>query len=434
MFVRLGLVKPLRFPLQLYSAKRSHMNTEIVVGADDPFILVRDESLYPHGPPSPMENANYMSYITFSFLDKLLYTGYKDTLKHTNVWELVKYDELSTHLPRFEKHFAEQAEQVKKDPKKKDRSVIWALHHTLKFGPLYWSGILVLLSLIFRFAETFVLYWLIEFVDDAQAYTKTREQPNSQLGYWYAAMLFVLTILTTFCNQHLYYLGTRIESHIIQMLQHFTFKKSLRLSSKARQEHSQGEIVNLISVDVFRVSEICEVVHSTWSIPITVLVSMGLNFLYFGWSTLAGVAAVIALVPLSTWLGSKLAAIEESINETKDERVKYMNELLQGIRVIKYFCWEDKKRDQVQEKRDLEFSKLKKSAVMKAVQNLTAATVSVLGSSVTFIVYTLTGGELTTAKVFTSMAIFGMMTEPLMYVCFLLLLTLVGNGHGSSLL
>jgi ATP-binding cassette subfamily C (CFTR/MRP) protein 1 len=388
---------------------------QVITSGDDKFVLTQDESAFPTGPPNGNEHRNVFSRLTFSYLDSFFYTGYKRTLTSSDVWQMKKKDSLQAHLPNFENAFQKVAQQAGNDPKKQSRGLLWTVHHAFKHGGLYWTGLYPLAQILLRFMDTFFLYWLIEFVTDAQQYRETGVQPQAYLGYVYAILLFVCTILATLCAQHYYYAMTCVECHIIEALQHFTFKKMLRLSSKARQERQMGELINYISVDVFRAAELCEGIHSLWSIPLTVIIAMGLNFIYFRWSTLAGVGAILLLIPPSTYLAHRLAKVEEEINEIKDQRIKYMNELLHGIRVIKYFCWEDRKKEQVQSVRNAEFDKLKTSAWVKTIQTLVASAVTVTGSAVTFIVYTLSKeGELTTSKVFTSMAIFGMMTEPLM--------------------
>ena len=76
-----------------------------------------------------------------------------------------------------------------------------------------------------------------------------------------------------------------------------------------------------------------------------------------------------------------------------------MNEILFGIRVIKFYNWEGHFRDKVSVLRDLELSSLKGRKYLDALCVFFWATTPVLISILTFTTYTLLGHQLTAAKV-----------------------------------
>ena len=71
--------------------------------------------------------------------------------------------------------------------------------------------------------------------------------------------------------------------------------------------------------------------------PVAMLFLFGL----LGTSMLAGVAILLIIVPVNTKMGRKLGAIQEKMLEHNDNRIKVMNEVLHGVRVIKFFGWEE---------------------------------------------------------------------------------------------
>merc|ERR1719471_2107079 len=90
-----------------------------------------------------------------------------------------------------------------------------------------------------------------------------------------------------------------------------------------------------------------------------------------------------------------------------------MSELLSGIRVIKYFNWQTVFSDKVNKSRSEELKHLAGRKYLDALCVYLWATTPVLISVLTFVTYVLLGNTLTAAKVFTSVALFAMLTGPL---------------------
>lgn len=53
-----------------------------------------------------------------------------------------------------------------------------------------------------------------------------------------------------------------------------------------------------------------------------IIVGMIINSYYFGWSTLAGLGAMVLISPLMALLTRQLTEVEKAINKIKDERIK----------------------------------------------------------------------------------------------------------------
>lgn len=99
----------------------------------------------------------------------------------------------------------------------------------------------------------------------------------------------------------------------------------------------------------------------------------------------------------------------------KDSRIKLMNEILSGIRVIKLYAWESaflKKISYVRNECELET--LKKIGLLNAAQSFTWASAPFLVSLSTFAVFIALGtGVLTSEVVFVSLSLFNLLQFPL---------------------
>ena len=153
--------------------------------------------------------------------------------------------------------------------------------------------------------------------------------------------------------------------------------------------------------------------HALWSLPFQFGVTLLLLYQQVGLSCLAGVAITILLIPINKLIADRIGNLSQKMMAAKDERVKVMAELLSGIRVIKFFVWEDFFSGRIDSHRSKELDYLKGRKYLDAICVYLWATTPVLISVVTFTMYTLLGHELTAAKVFTAVALFTMLTGPL---------------------
>jgi hypothetical protein len=74
--------------------------------------------------------------------------------------------------------------------------------------------------------------------------------------------------------------------------------------------------------------------------PLTVVIIMVLLAVQIGWAGVAGAALMLLCLPLQMYMAKEQGVARREMIRHSDERVKKVNEVLQGIRVIKYNSWE----------------------------------------------------------------------------------------------
>lgn len=130
-----------------------------------------------------------------------------------------------------------------------------------------------------------------------------------------------------------------------------------------------GTIVNLMSTDSQRISDFT----TSWFViiesPIELFV--GISFLYslLGSSCLLGLSVMIITLPLNHYNSLMFAKTQEKLMEARDKRVSLMNEVLQGIRQIKFFAWESNWEKRVLEARDVEIKHLRTTFLSEVLFN-----------------------------------------------------------------
>ena len=99
-------------------------------------------------------------------------------------------------------------------------------------------------------------------------------------------------------------------------------------------ESTVGEIVNLMSVDVQRIMDLVPFVNMLWSGVLQIAVALYFLWGKLGPSVLAGLGVMILLIPINSVIAAKVRTLQLAQMKNKDQRVKMMNELLSGVKVI----------------------------------------------------------------------------------------------------
>ena len=191
------------------------------------------------------------------------------------------------------------------------------------------------------------------------------------------------------------------------------FPQTVTVSKSSLNKFSSGQIINFMSTDTDRVLNFGPSLHAAWSLPFQFIVTLILLYQQVGISFLAGVIITVLLIPVNKCIANKIGSLSTKMMAAKDKRVSIMSEILAGIRVIKYFTWEDVFTAKVQKTRKEELKYLAGRKYLDALCVYLWATTPVLISVLTFVIYVLLGNTLSAAKVFTAVALFAMLTGPL---------------------
>jgi ABC-type multidrug transport system fused ATPase/permease subunit len=122
---------------------------------------------------------------------------------------------------------------------------------------------------------------------------------------------------------------------------------------------STGTQINLMTTDSNRVSE-----FSTWWFSVLAApteLSIGIYFLYklLGVSCFLGLLVMVVTLPANHYNAKLFAKSQDKLMEARDKRVGLMNEVLQGIRQIKFFAWEKNWEERVMAARKIELKHLR---------------------------------------------------------------------------
>merc|ERR1719400_1457572 len=205
------------------------------------------------------------------------------------------------------------------------------------------------------------------------------------------------------------------------------YRKSLRLSSKARQQFTTGKITNFMSADAQRLVD--SVPFSFFVIigPIELVLCLGLLYRLLGTAVLAGLAVLVLVTPLNLWASKRGETLLERQLKAKDQRIKLMSEILAGIKVLKLYAWEKPFISSIDAIRGGEIKVLRWIAKLWALANFTFSSVPFLMTLATFLTFIYSDPEknkLTADLIFTSLSLFNLVRTPLTLFPFALMDTI----------
>ncbi|KAJ6796498.1 ABC transporter C family member 2-like [Iris pallida] len=159
--------------------------------------------------------------------------------------------------------------------------------------------------------------------------------------------------------------------------------------------------------------QVCQQLHSLWSAPFRIILSMVLLYKELGVAALLGSLMLVLMFPIQTFVISKSQKLTKEGIQRTDKRIGLMNEILAAMDTVKCYAWEQSFQSKVQSIRNDELSWFRKSQLLGACNSFILNSIPVVVTVVSFGVYSLLGGDLTPAKAFTSLSLFAVLRFPL---------------------
>lgn len=122
---------------------------------------------------------------------------------------------------------------------------------------------------------------------------------------------------------------------------------------------------------------------------------------------------MLALIPLSGFIATRLRDLQTKQMKVKDERVKSMNEILSGMKVLKLYAWEPSFENLIKDIRERELVFLRKAAMYNAATEFIWSLAPFLVALFSFMTYVFLGNVLEPEVAFVSMALFNILRMPM---------------------
>ncbi|KAF2631314.1 hypothetical protein BU25DRAFT_361406 [Macroventuria anomochaeta] len=398
--------------------------------------------------PAREPTASVFSLATFSWVDSIVWTGYKKTYELSDVWNLAPKDKAAAVISNYR--------QVKRTSQ-----LAYHLLGYFKRGLLIQAG-WAAISGFLTFAPTLLLKAILEYVE-------APDLTPQNAAWFYVLLLFVSGCLSALADGQALWIGRKICIRLRAVIIGEIYAKALKRRAAATTDKVLGEekkadnenkdkkqgtikkmmtwgrkkkktpiegpkqnqedntklesdaqvttgaIINLMAVDAFKVSEICAYLHFLWAnTPVQVVVAVVLLYRILGYSSIAGIGMMIILLPINMYVASQFSKIQKLILAATDARIHTTNEVLTNIRIIKYFAWEQRFIGLVNEKRYVELKHLRRRYILWAIAATIWSGSPVFITFLSFFVYTnVEHKALIPSVAFTALSLFQILRIPL---------------------
>lgn len=419
--------------------------------------------------PSREPLASLFSLATFSWVDAIVYQGWKNSMELENVWNLLPKDKAAAVIADYRQL-------------KKTGTLAW---HLLKFfkSLLIFQCFMAFISGLFTFAPTLLLKAILEYVEEYIAKKGTEGEHDLvpiNVLWLYVICMPLLDTIRSYADNSALWTGRKICIRVRAIIIGDIYSKALRRKAAAGKEKvllenksvqrkkdddsdsdstaakikgalgfkkrknknatsdtesansvaredqdakplgddeqaNLGTIINLMSVDSFKVSEVTAYLHFLCAAaPTQLIISVILLWQVMGLSAIPGLIVMVFLLPVNYFLARGFNITSKNIMQATDKRINVTNEVLQNIRIIKYFAWEERFGRIIDEKRRIELNALRSRFLLWAVAVAIWNSVPVLITFFSFLVYTMIEKKpLYPSIAFTAISLFMLLRVPL---------------------
>jgi ATP-binding cassette subfamily C (CFTR/MRP) protein 1 len=382
--------------------------------------------------------------------------GYKRQLEQNDIWTVNPTRSADVMTEKLKASFQKRLDRGDKYP------LLLAMHETFKTE--FWiGGICQLFSNIFQVISPFTLRYLIQFATDAYnaQHTPGATSPSIGKGLGLVFGITFMQMIQSLGTNHFIYRGMMVGGQSRAVLISVIFEKSMKISGRAKAGGREiteggetektteeaatagengkkksktktkaapnagkgisgdgtgwanGRVVNLMSVDTYRIDQASGMFHLIWTSPIACLITLALLIVNLTYSGVAGFALLIVGLPLLTKAVKVLFARRRAINKITDQRVSLTQEILQAVRFVKFFGWEEAFLGRLNEIRNREIHSIQILLAIRNAINAVSMSMPIFASMIAFITYSLTNHNLAPAHIFSSLALFNSLRLPL---------------------
>ncbi|TNN58751.1 Multidrug resistance-associated protein 9 [Liparis tanakae] len=235
-------------------------------------------------------------------------------------------------------------------------------------------------------------------------YAVEPEKSTVAYGVGLSIALFVSEVSKAFMISLLWALNLRTAVRLKGAYSSMAFQKviSLRLHTGI----SMGEMIGVLTNDGHTLFEAVLVGSFVVSCPVLIILCIVYSCYILGYTALTGVGVYLIFIPIQLGLAKLINKYRWKTILITDSRVHTMNEILNSVKLIKMYAWEDSFEKKIADIRKNERKELQKVNCVQNANSSITILIPTIGTVLTFIVHTLCSSKLNALEAFTTVAIF----------------------------
>ncbi|KAI2474002.1 probable multidrug resistance-associated protein lethal(2)03659 [Diabrotica virgifera virgifera] len=276
---------------------------------------------------NPRETANVFSKLSFAYTKELFHKGFKNDLEEKDLYEIIKECNSKTCGDKLEKQWAIDNEE------QSSKSIYKVLWHRFGWRYLLIGTVDLCYKVFTSLVDPLAVSKLVSYFDITS--TETKED-----AYFWAALLLLNNLLYTIYSHNALLWAEKLGIEIRTSFSALLYRKALRLTPSAVAKISLGNLVTLITKDVYTFQLSIWMINDLWSGSVQICVLCYVLFTKIGVASFIGIGMVLLALPLQAYIGKVVGDYRYATGHKTDERLQQTQETLSTIRIIKMYTWE----------------------------------------------------------------------------------------------
>ncbi|WLF79450.1 hypothetical protein PVL30_003205 [Lodderomyces elongisporus] len=361
----------------------------------------------------PWHKANPFLRLGFWWLWPVLKKGYKRTLFPEDLFKLTPELKVEYMYNQWNKHLTSIiSKHNASNPKSSDwpkHAIPYALFLTFKWHYLF-SCVCLALAFTVIACSPLITRQLIDFVE----YRYFQVYTTYNRGIWLTFVAVILIFVNGLLLNHFFHNAMICGAQAKAILTKALLMKSFKLDGKAQYKFPPGRVTSLMSTDLARIDLAIGFQPLVLCFPIPVVISIAILLKNIGVAALSGIGLFLVSLIVCVLLTKKLFTTREKVVCFTDERVSLMREILNNLKIIKFYAWEMAYKAAIAKVRNKEMRHLFTIKVLRNFITAYALTLPVLTSMVSFITMWATNNMKSPGEVFSSLSLYAILAQAIM--------------------
>ncbi|KAF9481117.1 multidrug resistance-associated ABC transporter [Pholiota conissans] len=186
-----------------------------------------------------------------------------------------------------------------------------------------------------------------------------------------------------------------------------TNKKEDGKQGDKKDDNLIGRINNLVTSDLNNITGARDFLFLVWAAPLQIILCTLFLYRLLGWSSFIGTAFTILLIPAPGYAAKLTQDVQRKKMKKTDARVQAVTEVVNVLRMVKLFGWEEKMSKRIREARDDELNSIWWLKVLQSITGIINSIIPTISMLITYTTYTVVmKQQLTPSIIFSSLTVF----------------------------
>lgn len=276
----------------------------------------------------------------------------------------------------------------------------WSLAVSLSFSTL---------CTILSFVVPFLLMGFIELLNISTSIGET------EFWLWACFYSIGMSFFSYIINSNLFIMafkyGTVSSGRFTSAIRVKIFRNMIKHADTHVCTTNPGQLINFITADCMSIQRGVTSFIRFFPMIIAVIIISCTLFAMFGWSALISLGVIIMATISNSFTAKRIAKLVQTLMEKRDKRIGLISNIIENIKAVKFFVWEDKFCEKTKQVRGEEISQMRKINGFVAFQDFIGDTFITAGTIVLFLFYVLFGNELSDSKAYGSLVLMSSVQE-----------------------